>query len=114
MLVAMAQFPRVPAEQEQAFVEWFAWSNEQLREIEGLKGRRLLRAADGTYSALVEHQSADTFAAMHTSDASTLVHAHLEELLEEGPRATKYEVILDLSPRQSCCGGGQGGCRNDD
>lgn len=110
MFVAMAHFPTVSLAQERDFIEWFSWSNEQLREIEGLEGRRLLRATDGTYSALVEHQSAETFAAMHTSSAAVKVHAHLAEILDEGPRATTYEVVTTLSPVQGCCGGGHGGC----
>lgn len=114
MLVAIAQFPVVPTEREDAFEAWFAWSNEQLREIDGLTGRRLLRAADGTYSALVEHQSDETFAAMHTSEVAGRVHARLEDILDEGPRATKYEVLLDLSTSQTCCGGGHGGCHHED
>ena len=58
MFVAIAQFPEVPTEREEEFQAWFAWSNGQLHEIDGLRGRRLLRAADGTYTALVEHASA--------------------------------------------------------
>lgn len=113
MVVAIARFPEVPTEREEAFQEWFAWSNDQLRHVDGLKDRRLLRAADGTYTALVEHTSAETFAAMHTSDVASQVHARLGEILDEEPRATKYDVIVELSTTQSCCGGGgdgQDGC----
>ena len=108
MFVAIARFPQVPTEREKDLQEWFAWSNDQLREVDGLKGRRLLRAPDGTYTALVEHKSAETFAAMHTTEASSQVHARLGEILDDGPRATKYEVIVDLSTSRSCCGGGGG------
>ena len=51
MFVAIAQFPEVPTEREEEFQAWFAWSNGQFHEIDGLQGRRLLRAADGTYTA---------------------------------------------------------------
>ncbi|HZW45609.1 MAG TPA: hypothetical protein VFF32_14715 [Dermatophilaceae bacterium] len=108
MFVAIAQFPEVPTEREEEFQAWFAWSNGQLHEIDGLQGRRLLRAADGTYTALVEHQSAETFAAMHTTEAASLVHARLGELLGDEPRATRYEVVADLAKSGSCCGGGGG------
>ncbi|MHB8184592.1 MAG: hypothetical protein ACYDDU_00645 [Dermatophilaceae bacterium] len=60
-------FPTVPAELDKDFRDWFAWSNDQLREFAwsndqlretaGLKGRRLLRAPDGSYTALVEHET---------------------------------------------------------
>ena len=105
MFIAIAQFPEVPTEREVQFEAWFAWSNDLLREIEGLQGRRLLRAADGTYTALVEHQSAETFAAMHTTEVASRVHARLGELLGDEPRATKYEVVVDLAKTTSCCGG---------
>ena len=106
MFVAIAQFPEVPAGQEDEFEAWFAWSNDQLRDIDGLQGRRLLRAGDGTYIALVEHQSARTFAAMHLTDVASLVHARLGQVLHGEPVATNYEVVADLAKSGSCCGGG--------
>lgn len=105
MFVAMARFADVRNEREQEFQAWFAWSNEQLREIDGLKGRRLLRAPDGSYTALVEHQSAETFAAMHTTEVATLVHARLADIVSDQPQATTFEVIVDLPTSGSCCGG---------
>jgi hypothetical protein len=44
VFVAIARFPEVPTEREAEFRAWFAWSNDQLRDIDGLLGRRLLRA----------------------------------------------------------------------
>lgn len=108
MFVAIAQFRKVPAALEQDFHAWFAWSNGQLREIDGLQGRRLLRATDGTYTALVEHQSAETFAAMHLNEVASLVHARLGQVLHDDPMATKYEVVADFTKSGSCCGGGGG------
>ena len=108
MFVATAQFPEIPTEQEEEFQAWFAWSNGQLRGIDGLQGRRLLRAGDGTYIALVEHKSAETFAAMHLTEVGSLVHARLREVVGDEPLATKYEVVEDLAESGSCCGGGGG------
>ena len=76
--------------------------------------RRLLRAPDGTYTALVEHKSAETFAAMHASEVASRVHARLGEVFVDEPLATKYEVVVDFAASRSCCGGsggheGQGG-----
>ena len=48
MFVAIARFPEVPFDREAEFRAWFAWSNGQLRGIDGLRGRRLLRAEDGS------------------------------------------------------------------
>jgi heme-degrading monooxygenase HmoA len=109
MFVAIARFPEVPGQREEEFQAWFAWSNDQLRESDGLVGRRLLRAADGTYTAIVEHQSAATFVAMHTTEAASQVHARLGEILEGELLATKCEVVVDLAKPGSCCGGGGGG-----
>ena len=49
MHIAIARFPAVPAERDKDFRDWFAWSNDQLRGMIGLRGRRLLRATDGSY-----------------------------------------------------------------
>ncbi|NMM35213.1 MAG: antibiotic biosynthesis monooxygenase [Phycicoccus sp.] len=109
MFVAIAQFPEVPTEREEEFQAWFAWSNGQFHEIDGLQGRRLLRASDGTYTALVEHHSAETFAAMHLTEVASHVRARLTQVLQGEPMATKYEVVADLAKSGSCCGGGDGG-----
>ena len=113
MFIAIAHFPEIPTEREVQFEAWFAWSNDLLRAIDGLQGRRLLRAADGTYTALVEHQSAETFAAMHLTEVASLVHARLGQVLHGEPVATKYEVVADLARSGSCCGGGSGHGRQD-
>jgi len=109
MFVEIAQFPEVPAARVEDFQAWFAWSNGQLREIDGLQDRRLLRATDGTYTALVEHRSADTFAAMKLSGVAALAQARLGQILHGEPMATDYEVVADLARPGSCCGGGHGG-----
>ncbi len=116
MFIAIARFPEVPTEREAEFRAWFAWSNDQLREVDGLQGRRLLRAADGSYTALVEHDSAETFAAMHATEAASQVHEQIGELLPDGPAATTYEVVADLAKSGSCCGGtgGHGDARRHD
>lgn len=111
MFVALVRFPDVPAEQDEKFREWFAWSNEQLHESAGLKSRRLLHAEDGAYVALVEHESADTFAAMHTTGPVPEVQSRLKQIVNDAPQATRFEVIVDSSTG-SCCGG-HGGHRGE-
>jgi len=108
MHIAIARFPTVPADRDKDFRDWFAWSNDQLRETEGLKARRLLRAPDGSYTALVEHESADTFAAMHTAEAVSKIQERLGQILSDGPQATKYDVVVDYATSGQCCGGGHG------
>lgn len=108
MFVAIVRFPDVPAEREDEFQQWFAWSNDELREADGLAGRRLLRAADGSYTAVVEHASAETFAAMHTTGVASHVQSRLGRILDEVPRAVTYEIVADLATPAGCCGGGGG------
>ena len=108
MYIAIARFPTVPAERDKDFRDWFVWSNDQLRDTPGLKSRRLLRAPDGSYTALVEHQDAGTFAAMHAAEQVSMIHEQLEKIVNDGPQATRYDVVVDFSTAQTCCGGGHG------
>jgi len=110
MFVAVVQFPAVPAEDDEAFRDWFAWSNELLGSVEGLRDRRLLRDTFGGYAAIVEHDSAETFAAMHATPVADLVHRSLRGLLSAGPSATMFEVVdaFAVSPGGGCCGGRSG------
>lgn len=108
MHIAIARFPAVPAERDKDFRDWFAWSNGQLREIAGLKGRRLLCAPDGSYTVLVEHESATSFAAMHTAQAVSMIHQGLGKILNDGPQTTTYEVVVDFETSGGCCGDGPG------
>lgn len=113
MHIAIARFPTVPAERDQAFRDWFAWSNDQLRDTEGLKARRLLRALDGSYTALVEHEDAGTFAAMHSAGPVAKIHEQLGEILDETAEATKYDVVVDYPTSGGCCGGGSGAASHE-
>jgi len=81
--IAIARFPAVPAERDKDFRDWFAWSNDQLRTTVGLKGRRLLRAPDGSYTALVEHDSAKSFAAMREGEAISMIQHGLGRILSD-------------------------------
>lgn len=121
MHIAIARFPAVPAERDSDFRDWFTWSNDQLRGTEGLKARRLLRAPDGSYTALVEHESATTFASMHTAEIVTVIQQGLRRILPDAPQAMGYDVVADSSTDQGRCGGsgadsqeaatqGSGGC----
>lgn len=104
MLIAVVRFPPVPMESDEDFRAWFAWSNDLLRDADGLRARRLLRSDDGGYLALVEHDSAETFARMHASPVAAEVQQRLHQLLEDGPQAHMYEVVEDAMVG-GCCGG---------
>lgn len=106
MHIAIARFPAVSAERDKDFREWFAWSNDQLRAMVGLRGRRLLRAPDGSYTALVEHDSAGSFAAMRKAEAISMIHRGLGGILSDSRQAMRYDVLVDSPTAEtSCCGG---------
>ncbi|MFZ5871704.1 MAG: antibiotic biosynthesis monooxygenase family protein [Actinomycetota bacterium] len=106
MLVVIARFPAVPADKDEEFRDWFTWSTALLRDtVTGLRERRLLRGDDGSYAAVVELEDSSTLTAMHSSEAAAQIHERLAEILDEGPRATRYEVVAQLAAPRSCCGG---------
>lgn len=104
MLVAVVRFPHVPAERDADFREWFGWSNDQLSDAVGLSSRRLLHGDGMDYVALVEHESAATFAQMHGTAVAKEVQRRLHQVLDDEPQAEMYEVVEDATVR-GCCGG---------
>ena len=110
MHIAIARFPAVPAERDKDFRDWFAWSNDQLRGMVGLRGRRLLRAPDGSYTALVEHDSASAFAAMHKAEAVSMIHRGLGRILNDRRQAMRYDVLVDFPIAEACRCDGHGTC----
>lgn len=105
MFIALVRFPDVPLDRDEDFQDWFAWSNQQLANADGLRNRRLLRATDGQYSALVEHESAATFAAMHAAPAVAMIQERLGQIVSEPPHATRFEVVTELGTLGCCADG---------
>ena len=110
MHIAIARFPAVPAEHDEDFRAWFVWSNDQLRGMVGLRGRRLLRAPDGSYTALVEHDSAGAFAAMLKAEAVSMIHRGLGPILNDRRQAMSYDVLVDFPTPDGCRCDGNGTC----
>jgi len=113
MHIAIARFGTVPAERDKDFRDWFTRSNDQLRAVAGLRSRRLLRAPDGSYTALVEHASASSFAAMRAAEVVSMIREGLGQILNDVPQAMTYEVVADFSPAETCCGEGPGTNRRE-
>lgn len=69
MFVNIVEFPPIAAGRKDDFEAWFEWSNELYARFEGFLSRRLLKPldSDGPYVGIVEHESHETFMAMHTS-----------------------------------------------
>jgi heme-degrading monooxygenase HmoA len=95
MIVNIIHFPPVKTGKDAGFREWFAWSNEQYARHEGFIRRRLLKPReDGNYVAIVEHESYETFMAMHNSLTQAEARRRVEPLLDGNPTPHFYEVIL--------------------
>ena len=108
MHISIVRFPTVSADLDKDFRNWFDSSNDQLRGTAGLKGRRLLRAPDGSSTAVMEHESASIFAAVHAAEAVSMVQSGLGQILSTCPQAMTYEVVVDFAAPGGCCAVGQG------
>ena len=62
MFVVIIRFPAIKAGKDAEFRDWFTWSNGEFARHKGFLGRRLLKPIDGgTYVAIMEHESRETF-----------------------------------------------------
>lgn len=95
MFVNIVHFPPIVDGRDAEFREWFAWSNQQYASHEGFVRRQLLKPSeDGNYVAIVEHDSYETFMAMHTSPTQAEARRRVEPLMDGNPTPHFYEVIL--------------------
>ena len=94
MFVNIIHFPPIKAGKDADFREWFAWSNKKYAKHKGFISRRLLKPREGgNYMAVVEHESYETFMAMHTSPTQAEAHKRVEPLLDGDPTPYFYEVV---------------------
>jgi antibiotic biosynthesis monooxygenase (ABM) superfamily enzyme len=95
MLVNIVRFPPIRQGKDDEFRAWFARSNDAYAAFEGLVSRRLLEPREGgNYVAIVEHESFETFMAMHTSPVQAGLRQEVEPLLDGDPNASFYEVVI--------------------
>jgi heme-degrading monooxygenase HmoA len=96
MFVNIIEFPPLKKGKDKEFREWFEWSNEVYAKFNGFISRRLLKSkGKGNYVGLVEHESEETFMAMHLSDERQKAWAKVEPLLEGSPTPGFYMVIIE-------------------
>ena len=96
MFVNIVQFPPIRDGKDAEFRQWFADSNRAYASHPGFIRRLLLRPrGGGTYAALVEHDSHDTFMAMHTSATQAELRRRVDPLFDGQPKPTFYDVVLD-------------------
>jgi quercetin dioxygenase-like cupin family protein/heme-degrading monooxygenase HmoA len=93
--VNLIHFPPLKAGKDEEFREWFEHSSELFAKYHGFISRTLLKSIEGTerYAAVVEHDSKETFMAMHLSDDRQALFKKVETLIEGMPEPHFYEVV---------------------
>jgi len=95
MFIVISHLPPIKEGKEAEFLEWFAATGRSLAGSSGLIGWRLLKpVSGGCYTALIEHESRDTFLSMKDSDAHAEAAKRLLPLLDGPPSPQLYEVIV--------------------
>ncbi|TSA47701.1 MAG: hypothetical protein D4R56_01750 [Deltaproteobacteria bacterium] len=93
--VNLIRFPPLKAGKDEEFKEWFRHSSEIFAKHQGFISRTLLKSTEGTerYAAVVEHESKETFMAMHLSDDRQALFKKVETLIDGMPEPHFYEVV---------------------
>jgi heme-degrading monooxygenase HmoA len=95
MFVVIINFPPIKEGKDAEFQEWFSWSNKEFANHKGFISRKLLKPLKGgTYAAVVEHESYETFMAMHTSPAHDEAGKKVAPLFDGNPTPRFYNVIV--------------------
>ncbi len=75
-------------------LQWFEDSNRAYAKHPGFIRRILLQPREGgNYVAIVEHESYETFMAMHTSSTQADFRQRVQAIFEGNPRPTFYDVV---------------------
>ena len=95
MFIVIISFPPIKSGKDEAFREWFAWSNKEFAKHRGFISRRLLKPIKGgNYAAIVEHESYEAFMAMHNTPAHTEASKRVEPMFDGSRSPQFYEVII--------------------
>jgi len=95
MFVNIAFFPPIMAGKDEEFRDWFSWSSQEFSKHKGFISRRLLKSVkDGSYAAIVKHESSETFKAMHHSPSHDSAHERVVPFLNGQPTPHFYEVVI--------------------
>jgi len=96
MFVNLVNFPLIKPGKEAEFLEWFRWTNEIYAKHKGFISRTLLKPTEGgaNYAAIVEHESKETFMAMHLSKDREEAFKRVGPLFEGSPTPHFYEVVI--------------------
>ncbi len=93
--VNLINFPAMKPGKDAEFSEWFRHSSELFAKHQGFISRTLLKSTEGTerYAAVVEHESKETFMAMHLSDERQMLFKKVETLIDGTPEPHFYKVV---------------------
>ena len=95
MFIVVVNFPPIKSGKDEEFREWFTWSNKEFANSKGFISRRLLKPIKGgNYAAIVEHESEETFMAMHSSPKHDEAGKRVHPLFDGSPTPQFYEVII--------------------
>ncbi len=95
MFVNFVEFPPIKAGKDAEFREWFTWSNKEFARQKGFIRRLLLQPrGGGSYAAIVEHESYETFMAMHNSPLHAQAYERVVPLFEGSPSPRFYDVVV--------------------
>ena len=95
MFVNIVHFPKIKEGKDSEFRQWFVESNRAYAAHRGFIRRILLQPQDGeNYIGIVEHESRETFMAMHTSPTQAALRLRAEPLFEGNPRPAFYDVVI--------------------
>lgn len=96
MFINIVQFPPIRSGKDAEFQEWFTWSNAEYAKHKGFIRRRLLKPREGgAYAAIVEHESYETFMAMHTSSTQAEARRRVDPCFDGNPKPSFYEVVVE-------------------
>ena len=95
MFVNTIHLPPMKPGKDAEFREWFAWSNQGYAKHKGFIRRRLLKLREGgNYVAIVEHESYETFMAMHTGPTQTEANKRVKPLMGGSPTPAFYDEVM--------------------
>jgi len=94
VFVNIVRFPRVKEGKDDGFRKWFEWSNTVYEKFDGFISRRLLKPARRNYVAIVEHESEETYMAMHLSKERGKAWEKVESLLDGPSKPSFYKVMI--------------------
>ena len=80
---------------EDDFKSWFSESNKVLSDFPGFVSRKFLKAPDGSYRIVVEHESKETFIKMHNSPEHEKLHPACHAFMSEPPQRKTYTVAAE-------------------